>query len=264
MTLLPDFHPIYPDVHAKYVKRHFPSLLSKKPECRLSAMSVSDLRGVYFLCFVNRCGSNYLAQAMASDRRLNQAQESLNYEVVINQSRRHGIISYEEYIHYQVNKWKGSERLFGCKSSVGQLIFLYNTGLLQQFPVKPKFIHMVRKNVVEQAVSLYIADKTKQWTSAQLANEVDIAYDRDALVSLIQSICTQNAVFSTVFQLLGVQPLVVYYEGFVQRPRVWLQKAGEYLEVEDLSYIKKNIRFRKQSDQRNDELVARLRREFSL
>ncbi len=264
LALIADFRPLYPDVHSKHITRYFSSLLSKKPECQLSAMTETDIRGVYFLCFVNRCGSNYLAHAIASDRRLMAAQESLNHEVVINQSRRHGFVSYEEYLHYQVNKWKGSERIFGCKSSVGQLLFLYNTGLLQRFPVKPKFIHMVRQDVIKQAVSLYIADKTKQWTSLQQEARVEIKYDRDALISLVRSICMQNAAFSAVFQLLGVKPLLVRYENFVRRPRFWLKKVGEFLEVEDLTFIKKNVRLSKQSDERNDALVARLRRELAL
>ena len=144
------------------------------------------------------------------------------------------------------------------------MLLLNNEELLNKFTTKPKFIHIVRKDVVAQAVSLFIASKTNQWTSEQLGSDVPIDYDKDALISILRSICFQNAAFESIFQLFGISPLVVYYEDFVESPHLWMERIGSFLGVNDLAYVSNTIRYNKQTDHRNDTLISRFRQEFKL
>jgi LPS sulfotransferase NodH len=47
---------------------------------------------------------------------------------------------------------------------VGQLIALYNTGCWA-LGERLRVIHLVREDVFDQAISLHIASKTRQWAS---------------------------------------------------------------------------------------------------
>lgn len=276
MNQFPALPPLFPDIHSQKITAYFESLTPKKgrkigflsstnnSQSQLNSFDFTKLRGAFFLCFTNRCGSNYLAQAISSDGRLPQVGENINFDAVINQSSRLGFTSFTEYFLWLSNSVKGKEGLFGCKTSVGQLLFLYNEGLLSQFASTPKFIHVVRKDVIAQAVSLYIANKTNQWTSEQLGANEPVDYDKESLISIVNGICIQNAAFQSIFQLFGVSPLVVYYENFVETPRKLIKKIGDYLEVENLSYVGKAIKYKKQADERNKLLILQLRNEFKL
>jgi LPS sulfotransferase NodH len=76
-------------------------------------------------------------------------------------------------------------------------LYIYNNGLLSIFPVKPKFIHVVRDDLISQAVSLYIASKNGQWTSEKLTLETfsNIKYEKDLLFDIIKNISFQNSSF---------------------------------------------------------------------
>lgn len=264
MTEFPALPPLFPDVHMQEITEYFKSLPNAEPEFQSSNLESAKLRAAYFLCFTNRCGSNYIAQSISSDGRLAQAGESINFDTVIKRSRQFGFASFREYFFWLARSSKRQANMLACKVSVGQLLFLYNEGLLGQFLSQPKFIHIVRKDTISQAVSLYIASKTNKWTSEQTGIDVPIDYDKDALISIVRSICFQNAAFESVFQLFGVSPLVVSFEDFVESPHDWVKKIGDFLGVDNLAYVSNAIRYSKQADQKNDELISRLRQEFKL
>lgn len=264
MVLFPAIPDIYPDIHCKKITAHFNSLSRYRKEVPAVDMNIPDVKGAFFLCFVNRCGSNFLAQALSSDRRLVQPGEVLNHTNVINKSKKKGFVSFNEYFCWLANTNRGKEGVFGCKASVGQLLYLYNEGILNQFKEEPKFIHIKRKDVLAQAVSLHIAWNTNQWTSTQPKNDVPIAYDREALLNIVKYVCTQNAIFESIFQLLGISPYVVYYETLVDRPRGVVRKVGDFLGIEKLTYVREKMAYKKQADQRNKEFISRLRQDFKL
>lgn len=258
----PDFPPCFPGIHQKQINAYFSGLgESAAPPTGSAPLSSA----AYFLCFTNRCGSNYLAQAIASDGRLSQAGENINYDTVINHSKRHGFRTFREYFSWLAGQREGKSAQFGCKVSIGQLMFLNNEGILGDFSGIPRFIHIVREDTISQAVSMFIASKTNQWTSEQKTDApCEIGYEPRALVNIVASICKQNALFQMAFRLLGVKPLTVVYEEFVAAPGEHVRKIGEFLGIDNLDLRKEQIRYQPQADDRNKWLVSRLREDYQL
>lgn len=256
--------PIYPSVHEAKIKEYFQSInVNDSLICDNSNMCEYDLYSSYFICFTNRCGSNFLGAAIASDGRLARAGENLNYDTVINQSKRNELRSFDEYFYWLINKTKRKLKVFGCKTSIGQLMFLYDIGVLAKFKKPPKFIHVIRKDVIAQAVSLSIANQTKKWTSQQEGVAVEVKYLQANIANIVQSFCKENAMFSFIFNVLGVQPLTIYYEDLVDCPEENMCKIGEFIGVEDLKFVPSAIPFQKQSDERNELFKKRFIKHYT-
>ncbi len=263
MRKFPPLPPLFPDIHCEKITSYFKSLPIPEKQIIHSDLDVIKLQASYFLCFTNRCGSNYVAQAMSSDGQLTEAGENINFDTVIEHSQRLNVSSFFEYFSWLINATKGRAGIFGCKMSVGQLLFLYNVGILQKIVPAPKFIHIIRRDTVAQAVSLFIADKSKKWTSEQESQEnFNIEYDGDKILAIVQSICFQNAMFESIFRILNIAPIVVYYEEFLDAPQKIITQIGHTLGMDKLTYCASNIRYKKQANKLNDFLIEKFRQEF--
>jgi len=256
---------LFSGVHSEKINTYFQNV-SRDQVDNLVSNENKDIVSteMFFICFTNRCGSNYLAQAISSDGRLAQPGENINFNTVVNISKDRGFSSFKEYFLWLVSSLKRESNFFGCKVSPDQLFFLYKQGLFELFKPKPKFIHMKRKDVIGQAVSLFIANKTKRWTSIQDGENFVVEYNPSELISIVKSIHYQNSIFESLFDLFGINPLVISYEDFIRNPNESIQLIGDFLNIKDLKYVSENVTYTKQSNEKNDELCYRLRREFSL
>lgn len=265
MARFPPLPPLFPDIHSEKITSYFSSLPICEKHIESSDIGKINLRGSYFLCFTNRCGSNYVAQAISSDGKLMQAGENVNYNTVISHSQEQGLLSFSEYFSWLANATKGASGIFGCKVSVGQLIFLYNEGILQKLSPSPKFIHVIRRDTIAQAISHYIAIKTNKWTSEQKGREnIQIDYDVNTLLGIVRATSFQNAMFESIFKIMGVEPTVVYYEEFLESPQEAISQIGQILGVQDLAYVSPNIHYKKQANEINDSLIEKFCQEFKL
>ncbi len=128
---------------------------------------------VLFICFSNRCGSNYLAELLARSGLYNVAGEFLNFDTVLNHQRIHAFRSLAEYFSILIRENKVGNN-FACKVSATQLAMLHHVGLLQQIAPLSKFVMIERSDLLKQAISLDIASRTGQWTSYMEAkNTID-------------------------------------------------------------------------------------------
>src|SRR5437016_6207672 len=89
---------IYPNAHSQKIAEHFAAQDGRPQDRAALREAIDSLDAFCILCFTNRCGSSFLAQALASDGRLQQAHESLNFDTVIQQSRKHGFASFDGYL----------------------------------------------------------------------------------------------------------------------------------------------------------------------
>jgi LPS sulfotransferase NodH len=260
--MIPSVHGIYPDVHSKRLSDFFSDVPTEK---ELQGLRDS-CRGtkVFFLCFTNRCGSNFVAQSLASDGTIKQPGENLNYNTVINHCRRRNLKSYTEYLTWLIQSQAGVARVFGVKCSVGQLIQLLNFKIIQQLD-SPAFILVQRSNTLKQAISLSIASQTRQWTSTQATEDNrSVSLDSDLIFSLINSISTQNACFEAVFSLTNVNALRVDYEQFIIDPISHVPMIGQHIGIPSLQYIPASISYKKQANQINQQMYEIMIQEFSI
>lgn len=257
---------IYPDVHVEKITAHFAHVARPDLEAdrQVLQQTLDKLKVFYVVGFTNRCGSNFLAQCLASDGRLRQATEGLNFDTVINQSGRHGLRSFEAYLAWLIQRQLGQTHVFGIKASVGQLIGLSNSGLLGQVRDRLQVIHISRKDVLEQAISYYIASRTRQWTSTQKAQDVALDYKPNEILGIAEAIARQNSAFSMLWRLLGIDPVRVDYAKLVAEPDKTVRRIGKRLGLRDLKLVHEKLTYEKQADERNQLLLRSMALDFSL
>jgi LPS sulfotransferase NodH len=260
--VIPNISGIYPDDHSKQLAKFFGSIPTEDELSRLKE-SCKDIK-VFFLCFTNRCGSNFVAQAIASDGSISQAGENLNFDTVINNCSKRHITKFVDYLIWLIRHQTSSSGVCGIKCSAGQLIELINFRIIDQF-ISSSFIFVKRNDVVKQAISLLIASQTRHWTSTQSSDSnIVLTLNSDQLFLLMSSISNQNACFEAIFSLASVNVKRIVYEEFVKDPAEHISSIGNHLSIANLQYISSQISYRKQSSQINQLMYDAMKSEFSI
>lgn len=259
---IPNIDKIYPDVHSKRLNEFFGSLPNSEDLGMLRELC-RDIK-IVFLCFTNRCGSNFVAQSMASNGLITQPGENLNFDTVISHSKRNNFSSYVRYLIWLIESKAGSSRIFGVKCSAGQLIYMFNLGIIDQFN-SPFFVMINRKDLLKQAISLSIASQTQQWTSNQTAaRNSSITVNSDNIFLILNNIANQNACFESIFSFTNVSPIRIVYEEFVKNPAKHISMIGDKISVSGLCYEPSNISYQKQSNEVNSRIYSSLIEKLSI
>jgi trehalose 2-sulfotransferase len=183
------------------------------------------------LGFVNRSGSNLLGEYLGSLPGLTDFGEKLNHRVVVRQCERKGIDGFPEYIRSLADA--AGERRLGIKASGTQVEMLHKWNILSMFG-GVRALHIVRQDIVSQAVSFWIANHTKQWTGMQRSavSEQDVPYDPAAIGQIIQTIGRQNTRVVAAFSALAIPVRTVVYERLLAEPEAEMRSLGEFLELD--------------------------------
>ncbi|GLR68883.1 hypothetical protein GCM10010909_35650 [Acidocella aquatica] len=172
-----------------------------------------------FLCFTNRCGSNYLAHLLATTGAFNEAGEFFNAETVLEHSRPRGLRSLGAYFATLYHLLP-HERHIAAKAGVDQLAMLADAGILDALGPRAQFVLMERQDRLGQAVSRVIAMQTGRFTTAQAANvpDDDLVYSRAAIAGELEKIALANALFYAFFAANGIAPVHTTYEDVLGAP----------------------------------------------
>src|ERR1700761_8861368 len=117
-----------------------------------------------FICFTNRCGSNFVAEAVASDGRLNVGEEFLNYDEVIRVVKNQNLSTIQEYFS-GVSLHNRKTSYFVSKVGIAHLNILHVSGIMADIVGRSKFIFIERSDKLDQAISHLIAEQTGIWAS---------------------------------------------------------------------------------------------------
>ena len=213
-----------------------------------------------FICFTNRCGSNYLAHLIASTGVLNVAEETLNESTVRDHAVREGLRSIHEYVNFLGRRLNMSGWLT-AKVGIEQLLILTEAGLLDAIIGRTKFILIERQDRVAQAVSRLIAEQNQQWTSEQPSAIPDdrLVYARDRLDRQCAAIAFHNAAFYRFFASNGLVPKHVGYEELLRSPQQHVSDIGAWLGFDDLIGQPGAVRIRRQGSAVKQAWQARYR-----
>jgi hypothetical protein len=116
-----------------------------------------------FLCFTNRCGSNYLARLIASTGVLNVAEEVFNAATVQEHARREALPSLQDYVNFLGRRLTMSGWLT-AKLGIEQLVMLAEAGILDAIIDRTQFLLIERQDTAAQAVSRLVAMQNGAWT----------------------------------------------------------------------------------------------------
>jgi trehalose 2-sulfotransferase len=220
-----------------------------------------------FICFTNRCGSNFLADVLASTNFFPHAGEFFNWDTVIRYSQNKQLHSFDDYClnlieHTQKNKF------FISKIGWQQLILLSKFGQIPNIFDSPKFIWIRRKDILSQAVSLSIANQTKKWASFQAETGINPEYRKNEILTIIKGFNEENLMFTNYFNLFNASVLEIVYEDFCDNLEPHVKKIFKFADQKFHSPNLDKIHVKIQRDEINEEFKTKfltdIKEEFSL
>ena len=206
-----------------------------------------------FICFTNRCGSNYLSEAIASSGALNRAGEYFNADTMENSARTRDLKSFDQYIRFLCKREGVSNRLCS-KIAVTQFAMLDKYGVYDQVGRDPRFLFIERRDLLGQAISWQIASQTLRWraSDAGVASTHKLEFSSAAVSSTLDSIARQNYLWRLVFAKNKIPFFHIIYEDFIAEPLDTLGRIATWLGI-DGSFDLGKVHVKQQRGQTNKE-----------
>ena len=227
---------------------HLRAILSRFGSVAIAPGDIPPHAAMVFLCFTNRSGSNFLADALHSSGRLNLAGELLNAEAVLEDTRLHAHPRFADYLAAQM-RWRMAGQRFVVKLALGHLEILGRSGLLDQCRETARFVFVERSDRLGQAISYEIARQTGQWTSQTRIERAigDVVYARQRLTSAMDAFADENREFDRFFGHNGIVPAHVVYEHLVADPPATVRMVGEAIGLPGLTLVPSRMSLQRQA-----------------
>lgn len=214
---------------------------------------------LYLLAFVNRSGSNLLAEYLRTAPPFAGFHEHLNHDTVARLAVQLGATSFPDYLRLLGETFGSPGRIFGYKASWDQAAMLFRFGIHRMYR-GVRVIHILRNDTLGQAISFHIAAATRQWTSAQEATvSTNVTFHGPGISELIDSIHFGNQAIEELAHLFNIPRLRLLYEELVNDPKAVITRIGRF-SGHDLSTWKPvQPSIRRQASELNDDLRAAYR-----
>lgn len=204
---------------------------------------------IIFLCFTNRCGSNYLGQLLAATGQFNEAGEYLNAETVIHHASRLADPSLRAYFA-RLPGMVARHGWLAMKAGIDQLVMLSDAGILREVHARAHYILLERRDRLGQAISRCIAAQTGRWTSEHASDVPDSAlrYSRAAIAQEMRSIEEATYGFYSFFAANRIAPLHLMHEDVLADPATALARIGAALGLGALRVDPSGVRIARQAN----------------
>jgi LPS sulfotransferase NodH len=201
-----------------------------------------------FLCFTNRCGSNYLAQLLASTGAFNEAGEFFNAATVLEHAAARALRSLPAYVA-TLPSLVPPHTILAAKAAPDQLVMLADAGILDAVGPRATYLLLERQDQLAQAISRVIASQNNAWSSTQTPTIPPSAllYDRAAIETELHKITHANAAFYVFFAANNITPLHTTYEAVLQNPQALASELSQRLAMPNLHINPATVQLRRQS-----------------
>lgn len=204
------------------------------------------------ICFTNRSGSNYLAEAIASTGSVNVAHEYLNHPLVERRAEAQGFTSLNEYLQGLAEQ-VSEGMAFAFKVGLTQLYFIAELGFLDNLLPNPRFVLIEREDVLAQAISWTIASQTGQWRRKKKEKLKEPEYDFRAIDAQIDSILRANAAFKAFLARNGQDYFRVGYEELCSHPHQVVEAVSSALGFQNTVFNPSRIAVQPQATDLNSK-----------
>lgn len=158
------------------------------------------------------CGGAVIAQAMAATGNLGVPFEYANPANAAEWARRLETTTPETTLAEIMARRTTPNGVFAIQVQFEHgVVFETTERLLSQLPGL-KVVHVRRADVLRQAVSFAVAKQTGIWASDDQGSGDTAAYDPGLIDHCLNDIAVQNALWTSAFSALGIEPLEVTYE----------------------------------------------------
>ncbi len=210
------------------------------------------------MAFVNRSGSNHIAEVLRTTGRFVGFDEMLNDVVVQNLSVKYGVKTFADYVsRVHKEQVQAVSQIWGLKAGPTQIAMLMRSKLIPHL-LSPNILLVKRRDIIGQAISFYIADQTHNWTSSDdLKPKETIEYNGDKILLHLRSITNSYALLDQILAVAAFPVSMVYYEDFLDRPNDIVSTLGLTLGGQALLPRLDKLKLRQQRNDLNDEFRGR-------
>ena len=224
-------------------------------------------RLTYVICSTPRCGSTLLGDLLAQSGDLGVPHEYMNFtndgvllaeRFGIDRADPHFFRSYFDAVKRVRTSPNG---VFGIKTHFNQFEPLIEPPLLKAIFLDPKFIQILQRNRIAQAVSASIAWKSEKWHSTQEARK-EPDYDKKHIDKCLTEILDEESKWMKFFQIHGIDQHILYYEDLVADSPAVCRRVAAFLGVDtDFGFDIAGAVFKKLGNQINADWEDRYRAE---
>jgi LPS sulfotransferase NodH len=141
-------------------------------------------------------------------------------------------------------------------------------GVIKELFKKCQFIWLLRRDVVAQAVSLYIARETNEWTSLNQESNYQkeqfnrrelVQYNEEQIAKFLNKIEKDNLKWLEFFAINEIEYLQMYYENILIDPNICRDICKLCKVKSEYNFSLQKTSFQKQGDILNEKLSAMFR-----
>lgn len=236
-----------PGVHEVEIRAHF-----QEKALYTGNAPIFD-KPLYLLAFVNRSGSNLLAEYLRMTPRLRGFREQLIFSTVKQFCMKNNISEFPDYLQAISKAAQDMGQAYGLKASWDQILMLYRFGIFNMYP-SVRVVHIQREDILGQAVSYQIALQTKQWTSEHKATgSQECHFDADQISQIIGSVIDGNHLIAQVCAILDLPRATVSYESLVAAPGKVIRELAPFIEQNLSKWEPKTPKISKQTSSLNEQ-----------
>lgn len=173
----------------------------------------------YLIFFTPRSGSSWLTELLKMNGSMGVPKEWFNPNFIPKFAKRLGTRSVDEYIAAVSHTGRDKDsQVFGAEITYFQLAILNDmTDVFHHLPEAFLF-YLRRKDIVQQAISLYRATSTGEFHSVKLdiTQRKTAEYDASAIEKWLRHILKQETGFDKWFRKHGITPLTLTYERMME------------------------------------------------
>ncbi len=169
------------------------------------------------VAFTNRSGSNFLCQCLTATGNFVSIQEHLNGTVIQAMAKELQSRTLPDHIG-KLREQYDDGRNYALKASWDQLWMLLKWNIPAMFNGL-NVIHVVRDDIIGQAVSFSIAEQTHKWSSLDPETNIAPKFDADDIESRIDRIFLENQRIKLLCRFARIDRHVVRYEKLIASPQ---------------------------------------------
>ncbi|MDQ0503245.1 Stf0 family sulfotransferase [Xanthobacter agilis] len=242
------------DPHSEGILRQLGRAVQFRP---FSGPRYEDL-DFLFVAMVPRSGSSYLGSLISANGFLMQGETFRfiqgTFERYVRKTKSK---TYEEYIRNKISD-NTKNGMFSAKVGWPQFNPIYFSGAYRHYFSSAKFVYLTREDILDQSISLFIAQSTGYFhsTSQQRKdqNAEEIHFDFDAIAARVVQFSEMQSNWERFFASEGIRPLRVTYEQLLSDPEDVVRRIGNYINRPMTGNIVTETAFKKISTNKNSQL----------
>ena len=222
----------------------------------------------YAICSTPRSGSHFLGQLLYGTGLMGCPLEYFQGKNLLRWQERASAADAGDLVRFLQSIRTSSNGCFGLKAHFPQLRALTGHIPLHQFVSDFAHVHIVRRDLLAQAISFERARQTDEWISRTSTSGRTAAYDRGRIRHCLIEVARQNASWEHLFHAFGLRRLVVEYESLLADPARVVREVGVFVGVDmpaDAAIPGPRTTAQRDGDSESwrDRFLAEMRRESS-